>query len=204
MFGTSPARRWAGAGESVGRGERRQREPEFGRPSPPLAAPAHGRREGLQPIYSFVFHSYPKVSPGSRRSWMSIVDCRTDPAALLTGEVGVGRGGGPTPGERRRKNGLHARPHPGPLPPVLRSTTAEGGQERGRQARNVCGKRRALVLAQLLSGRATTRAMEPRPSSFQIAPGTSPSARGCGQGKSRKRFRPTCCWGVPPPAHGGA
>jgi len=38
--------------------------------------------------------------------------------------VGVGHRGGPTPAERNRKNGLHARPHPGPLP-----------QERGRRAR---------------------------------------------------------------------
>ena len=42
----SRARLWAGAGESVTRGDRRRREQEFGSPSPPLAAPAQRRREG--------------------------------------------------------------------------------------------------------------------------------------------------------------
>jgi hypothetical protein len=44
----SRARLWAGAGESVTRGDRRRREQECGRPSPPLAAPAHRRREGIK------------------------------------------------------------------------------------------------------------------------------------------------------------
>jgi len=53
---------------------------------------------------------------------------------------------------------------------------------RGGGARDVCGKRRSRVLARLLSGRAATRPMEPRPSSFQIAPVTPPSPRGRGPG----------------------
>jgi hypothetical protein len=50
--------------------------------------------------------------------------------------VGVGHRGGPTPAERNRKNGLHARPHPGPLP-----------QERGRRARRLWKTTRPGVLS---------------------------------------------------------
>jgi hypothetical protein len=46
--------------------------------------------------------------------------------AERAGEVGAGHRGEPTPAERNRKNGLHARPHPGPLP-----------QERGRRSRRL-------------------------------------------------------------------
>jgi hypothetical protein len=53
---------------------------------------------------------------------------------------------------------------------------------RGGDARGICGNRRAQVLARVLGGRAGTRRTEPRPSSLQTAPGSSPSPWGRGPG----------------------
>ena len=89
----------------------------------------------------------------------------------------------PTSGERTRKKGLHARPHPGPLP-----------QERGRRSRRLWKTTRPGVGARS-GGRAGTRRTQPRLSSFQTGqrevrphPGPLPQERGR---RSRRLWKTT-------------
>ena len=93
----------------------------------------------------------------TRRTQPRLSSFQTAPGSSPSVWAGVGHRGEPTPAERNRKNGLHARPHPGPLP-----------QERGRRARfgRVLGieesLRRRSGIARMDYTLALTPALSPR------------------------------------------
>jgi len=180
------------------------------RASLPLTLPRLHHALPASLVLTFGGASYPGPSISGQGVWRPLlqgVENRIPRGLALAAQSRVGHGGEPTPAERNRKNGLHVRPHPGPLPqergrrsrrlwkPTHPGVGAPSGRKantlaltpalsprRGGGARGVCRNRRARVFARLLGGRAAARRMQPGPSSFQTAPGSSPSPRGRGPG----------------------